>query len=701
MADLSEKTAAAADGQSGNIGDSAPFPPGQMLAGKYKIVSILGKGGMATVYRVQQVFLNKEMALKVLDSRKISDDVRMRRFQLEAKAAHSLNHPNLVKVHDFGLLDNEQPYLAMDLVEGATLANYIKEHGPLGVDMVGPIFAQLCFGLSYAHEQSVVHRDIKPSNIMLVTGVPLGSEGSIKILDFGIAKIAGDEGGEIQALTRTGEVCGSPFYMSPEQCSGDALDHRGDIYSVGCVLFETLTGTPPFVGQNALRTMLLHQTELVPQLKEASLGKEFPHGLQQIVDKMLRKSPFERYQNLGMVAHDLAGVCNPGQATIKLKPLTGLAGGGKFISMRSWHFYGLLVAIVLSTATVTAIVTAQYCRAWLPTQAVSITAKSAGEGTQQLLNSEGEAIDEHKQKIKAYKEAFAKVGTITSTIVGTGAKKQRQFVFPKDYAIGSISSRRAFTQREVSDKTIECKGTVLIPDVPLTLDVDGRNHDSLEVPSVFKKIGAKEFSSLCLTTSDAPLESTLSDDVTQILTIACDWSNLQSVSLNSDAVLDKSVCAALNKLRHLRALELSTTKMDPAEVARQPLLGRLDHLRLCWFRHPIDDILRSLSGSANLQVLVLEDDIISPEALALLRRCPHLEYLQLRPREYTTLDDRLLKAVAQLKSLRHVYIKETRLTQTQLAILTQCHWLTEIKLDPTPTNIALQTVDPRIKISQK
>lgn len=283
-------------------------PVGHLVGGKYQVLHLLGQGGIGAVYCVRQVFLNKDMALKLLDSQKMADGVHFRRFQQEAKAAFSLNHPSLVKVHDFGVLETGQPYLVMDLVEGETLSAYLKANGHMSLKDVNAIFAQVCFGLSYAHNEKVVHRDIKPSNIMLLKGMTFDTEGSVKIVDFGLAKMLNEGEGE-QALTRTGEVMGSPIYMSPEQCSGGTLDYRSDIYSLGCVLFEILTGTPPFVGETALRTMNLHQTRPAPTLKEASLGKDFPAELEAIVAKMLKKHPGDRYQDLGLVAHELAAAC--------------------------------------------------------------------------------------------------------------------------------------------------------------------------------------------------------------------------------------------------------------------------------------------------------------------------------------------------------------------------------------------------------
>jgi serine/threonine protein kinase len=299
--------------------DQSTFVPGQVVGGKFQIISRLGSGGMGTVYRVEQIFLKKEFALKTMDNR-TGSDVMIRRFELEAKAAFSLNHPNLVKVHDYGILDSGNPYLVMDYINGVTFAEYLKERGPISLELVAPLFVQACFGLMAAHEHSVVHRDIKPANLMLLNDVSIEREGSVKLVDFGIAKLVNREDGEIQALTRTGEIFGSPMYMSPEQCSSGTIDHRSDIYSLGCVLFEMLTGTPPHMGQSALKTMLLHQNGEIPTLKEASLGQDFPDSLERIVAKMLRKHPEQRYQNIGLVARDLTMFGSENRSTPKSKP---------------------------------------------------------------------------------------------------------------------------------------------------------------------------------------------------------------------------------------------------------------------------------------------------------------------------------------------------------------------------------------------
>jgi len=202
--------------QSSSDRHSPVFPQDHVVGGRYKILEQIGKGGMGIVYKVEQVFVGKKFALKTIDARHLSD-ATTRRFQHEARATFAVDHPNIVSVHDYGLLDDRTPFLAMELVTGHTLSAQLAARS-LTVEEAIPIFVQVCFGLAHAHKLGIVHRDIKPSNIMIIDSAEAGTEGSVKILDFGIAKFTHHEDGEIQALTKTGEIFGSPLYMSPEQC---------------------------------------------------------------------------------------------------------------------------------------------------------------------------------------------------------------------------------------------------------------------------------------------------------------------------------------------------------------------------------------------------------------------------------------------------------------------------------------------------
>ena len=256
----------------------------------YQIISLLGTGGMSRVYKARHLLLNKVLAIKILLPH--LSMTGLKRFQQEAKAVSTLNNVHVIKVYEFAALVEGQPYMVMDYVEGRTLAEYLKEYGQLSMDQSLTIFRQICEGLAHAHENGVLHRDLKPSNIMLE-----GANNLVKIVDFGIAKLTGDG----HDLTRSGDVFGSPLYMSPEQAQGKRVDVRSDIYSLGCVFFEVLTGACPHQGDSAFATIFKHCNDQPLSLKEASLGKDFPEQLEILVHKMLIKNPEERFQSVAAV----------------------------------------------------------------------------------------------------------------------------------------------------------------------------------------------------------------------------------------------------------------------------------------------------------------------------------------------------------------------------------------------------------------
>lgn len=298
------KTLITESGASGR-GKQELLQVGQVISERYRVISVIGYGGMGAVYKVEQMFLKQMFALKTLHGQALTE-VGIRRFHKEAQAASKLSHPNLVRAHDFGVLENHQPFYVMDLVEGENLSEYSRRVGALSIKEVLDIFIPVCFGLGYAHEQGVIHRDIKPGNIMLAIAPDEASGYIPKVVDFGIAKFTENEERHTLTLTRTGEVFGTPIYMSPEQCTGVKVDHRSDIYSLGCVMYESLTGGPPFHGDTALNLMMNHQSVIPTSLKEASMGREFPSLLEAIIAKTLIKDPGARYQNFFELARELA-----------------------------------------------------------------------------------------------------------------------------------------------------------------------------------------------------------------------------------------------------------------------------------------------------------------------------------------------------------------------------------------------------------
>jgi eukaryotic-like serine/threonine-protein kinase len=262
----------------------------------------IGCGGMGVVYKARHTVLNKWFAIKMLPFEHL-DRVGVRRFQQEARAASSLQHENVVVVHDCGVTASGRPYMVMEYAPGETLSELLRRKGHLSVVEAVPIFVEICAGVQHAHANGILHRDLKPSNIVLVdTGTAL----KVKILDFGIAKILDDEVRLEKGLTQTGEVFGSPPYMSPEQALGRTSDRRTDIYSLGCLMYEVLTGAPPIVGQSVIETIYRQIHDVPPSLREASLGLEFPQALEDIIAKTLAKNMDDRFSTVEELKQELS-----------------------------------------------------------------------------------------------------------------------------------------------------------------------------------------------------------------------------------------------------------------------------------------------------------------------------------------------------------------------------------------------------------
>ena len=270
----------------------------QVLDGRYKILQHIADGGNGEVYVVENIFMHKKWAMKIINQHVVAPAL-IRRFQTEARLLAKLNHPNIVQAVDFGISGDDQPYFVMELLSGMTLSDSIKKHGALPASQAIDIVTSVCKALSYAHNLEIVHRDVKPGNIMLSEQT---NNVLVKLLDFGIASFSD---GERSKLTATGDVFGSPAYMSPEQCNAGKTDSRSDIYSLGCTFFEMLTGAPPFHGRTIMETMMMHISSQAPTLQDGALGKSFPPALEYIVKKMMAKSVSERYQHCDDVIADL------------------------------------------------------------------------------------------------------------------------------------------------------------------------------------------------------------------------------------------------------------------------------------------------------------------------------------------------------------------------------------------------------------
>ncbi|MBP5363361.1 MAG: Stk1 family PASTA domain-containing Ser/Thr kinase [Ruminococcus sp.] len=264
---------------------------GKKLEGRYEITELIGVGGMAEVYKGIDVIDNKAVAIKILKKEYAENEEFLRRFRNESKAVAVLSHPNIVKIYDMGFSDKLQ-YIVMEYIDGITLKEYIEEEKVLTWKDTVHFVIQILRALQHAHDKGIVHRDIKPQNIMMF------SDGTIKVMDFGIAKFAREEG-----KTATDQAIGSVHYISPEQASGSVTDAKSDIYSVGAMMYEMLTGKKPFDSDNPVAIAVMHMHD-IPERPRA-INPDIPDGLEEVVLKAMEKAPEDRYQTTADMIADI------------------------------------------------------------------------------------------------------------------------------------------------------------------------------------------------------------------------------------------------------------------------------------------------------------------------------------------------------------------------------------------------------------
>ena len=301
--------------------------------GRYAVIERVGVGGMAEVYRARDELLGRDVAVKVLNERLSTDKSFVERFRREAQAAANLSHPNIVSLYDYGSDDSDY-YIVMEFIDGRGLDEIIRAEGPLLPERAGEIAADVARALERAHAQGLVHRDVKPNNIMIT------SYGQTKVTDFGIVRALG--GDSEATMTQTGMVIGTAAYLSPEQAQGAPVDARSDVYSLGCVLYESLTGQPPFSGDTPLSIAYKHVREHAEP--PSSLNPDVPEALDAITMKALAKNPENRYSSAKEMREDLERYAS-GQRVSATPLLAGTtavapAAGGTQVMSRDEIAYG-------------------------------------------------------------------------------------------------------------------------------------------------------------------------------------------------------------------------------------------------------------------------------------------------------------------------------------------------------------------------
>ena len=272
---------------------------GQKIDGRYQIIRTIGEGGMANVYLAYDTILDREVAVKILRGDLAGDEKFVKRFQREAKAASSLNHPNIVEMYDVGE-DDGNYFLVMEFVDGRTLKSLVKKRGALSLTEVIDIMLQLTSGIAHAHDSYLIHRDLKPQNVLML------EDGRAKITDFGIAVALNST-----ELTQTNSVMGSVHYLPPEQANGGGASVKSDIYSLGILMYELLIGKLPFKGENAVEIAIKHMKEPIPSVR--SQNESIPQSIENIILKACAKNPKNRYDSVNEMHEDLKNALNEDQ----------------------------------------------------------------------------------------------------------------------------------------------------------------------------------------------------------------------------------------------------------------------------------------------------------------------------------------------------------------------------------------------------
>jgi eukaryotic-like serine/threonine-protein kinase len=275
-----------------------------VLGDRYEILNPLGSGAMGFVYQAYDRRLNRTVAVKALSADLELDEESRKRFEAEAKVASTFNHPHVAAIYDYGVDKGNIPYIVMEFVDGESLDNILKNGNKMRVADAVLVFKQVAEGLHHAHKKGVVHRDLKPGNV-IITKDEFGQE-TAKLVDFGLAKVVFAD--KSARLTKTGDVLGTPLYMSPEQITGQELDARSDIYSLGCVMFQALAGSVPFRGKDAMATAHLHVTAAMPEIGLES--NPLNQRLTAIVRRCLEKKKAERFGTALDIADALNALSN-------------------------------------------------------------------------------------------------------------------------------------------------------------------------------------------------------------------------------------------------------------------------------------------------------------------------------------------------------------------------------------------------------
>jgi serine/threonine protein kinase len=688
--------------------DQILLKDGATIGGAYRIVKRIGSGAMGDVYLAEHIMLGMKCALKVIPPDHVTQ-LSWERFQTEAKAIAMLDHPNLVKVSDLGVHEGCLPFYAMQYFEGSTLEDVLAGQRKLPLKTVLEIFIPLCDALEYAHRHSVVHRDLKPANIMLLAG-PIDKD-SIKLLDFGLAKLTQQDKHK-KSLTSVGEIFGSPPYMSPEQCRGDEIDSRSDIYSLGCTLFECLTGRPPFDGTLATTLLYNHQRSAPPTLASIVGPNKFPDTMEMVMERLLRKDPLDRYQTMVEVRRDLeliscgenisdehtpqslSGIMRMRSSQTKMPAVRGSgmnnqgegapgaygaaggqtaeAGGGGGAESTN----GQARSAAHSSGRHQAITSGKR-------QAITTsTDESSGAGAAASVYDDPDVWVIRKPPkavlvlmailllglsgaywyYNQHKEARLPVAPVVSTDSLPPSEKEAQS-FATITTEGGKHIRRFTFPVDVSIGQIHSAANLVL--VPAMGQVQFEESDQVyyvpddvvvKFPGYLKRFGVGDV--YAVTIPNVP-------SCNQLLQTCSAIAGLHKLTIYRCQNFTSADLKCLSNYNSLDELDCSYNKIDVSAMAELPGLKALKTLKLSGELN-IDPVIKSLANSSTLQELYLDDCLIDFDTLATIASLPNLTTLSLNSDNLTDGD---LTTLSKCPKLHFLSILNTPITQQTAGIL--------------------------------
>jgi len=648
-------------------GSTRELKPGDIVGGAYILKSLLGQGGMGYVFLAEHNIIKKDYALKIIRPDKI-DDFSWQRFEIEGRVIAKLDHPNIVKIYNMGVDQGNCPFYVMDLLVGEPLSEYINRGAGLTFEQCLDIFRQVAEGLAYAHRKGIIHRDVKPANIILLEEDEEDEEDhdggfQAKIVDFGLAKIINRSASssQPQAITAQGQIFGSPYYMSPEQCQGQAVDHRSDIYSLGCALYESIAGEPPFVGSNAVQTLMMHTESAMPKLADR-FSEQPAIAVDSLIAKMTAKEPNDRYQSMDEVAAAL------GRLQKRAPLFSSSAEARNSIDSAAGEDDS---DITNSTLILTR------GRKWLLVGSIAVVLSAALVLTYFNNLSKPDALS---SSLPPEVVSLLRFGPVKSHIVS--ATGEREFEFP-DTAIGSVTSLTNYSPQEA-------KGRVSFPDnSPIALAIDEHSFPILfQYPEVFAQIGTDEFNGLHLkakgvnshdkTASKSSSDSSFDgfglirrmafsqEKLIAILKIVASWSKLSILSLDGFSC-NEEVFNLIESLTQVNVLTIERSSFKMKVLAQHKFISRLKSLKIQDPRESnVDPVLSELAGSRKLEELELDSVEFGLPVFRELKHCPKLIKLTINNFDIT---DELIVALSQFKALRYFSSAGVKLSDSQIASL--------------------------------